>query len=119
MGRLVRHFSSAKLCLLLAMAACPAALFAQTASLAVSAKPAGAPADLTPLLGSYAGEEKQVVEVFENDGRLELKDGGNPVVPILKDSDDHFSVTGELNGSQVQIPVQFVRSDDGDRRAHV
>ncbi len=113
MRRLVHTSRSPKLFLLLAMAACPATLLAQTASLAVPAKPAGAPADLTPLLGSYAGEGKQVVEVLENDGRLELKDGVNPVVPILKDSDDHFSVTGELNGSQVQIPVQFVRRDDG------
>ena len=93
---------------------CPAESFAQTASLAASAKPADAPADLKPLLGSYAGEDKQVVEILENDGRLELKDGANPAVPILRDSDDHYSVTESAIGdNQTQIPVQFVRGGSG------
>ncbi len=111
--RLIRSSHSVKLCLLFALAVCPAESFAQTASLAASAKPADAPADLKPLLGSYAGEDKQVVEILESDGRLELKDGVNPAVPILRDSDDHYSVTESVGDNQTQIPVQFVRGGSG------
>ena len=106
--------TAARLCLLFVLGACPATLFGQTASLAVAAKPPDAPADWKRLLGSYAGEDKTVVEVLENDGHLELKDGANPAVPLLKDSDDHFSVTGSVNGDdQARIPVQFVRGGGG------
>jgi D-alanyl-D-alanine dipeptidase len=112
MSRLVPSPRFARLGLLLVLAASPAASFAQTAAPAVSAKPADAPANLQALLGSYAGEDKQLVEILENDGRLELKDGDKPAVPILKDSDDHFSVTKSANDDdQTQIPVQFVIGD--------
>jgi D-alanyl-D-alanine dipeptidase len=112
-----RNFRFAKLCVLLVLAAYPAGSFAQTAAVAISAKPADATADLRPLLGSYEGEDKRVVEVLESDGRLELTDGVNPAVPILKDSDDHFSVIESINGdNQAQLAVQFVRGDGQEAR---
>jgi D-alanyl-D-alanine dipeptidase len=111
MSRVLPGHRSAKFWLLLALAACPAASLAQTAALAVSAKPADAPANLKALLGSYAGEDKQVVEILENDGSLELKDGDKPAAPILRDSDDHFSVTESVNGDDQTLPVQFVGGD--------
>ncbi len=116
MAHPARHASAVKLCLLLALALWPPAVFGQTASLAVAAKPADAPADWKPLLGSYAGEDKQVVEILENDGQLELKDGINSAVPMLQDSHDHFSITGSVNGyNHTPIPVRFVRGGHGGK----
>jgi D-alanyl-D-alanine dipeptidase len=116
MGQPTCNSPVTKLCLLLALALCPAALSGQTPSPALVEKPADASADWKQLLGTYAGEDKTVVEILESDGQLELKEGANPAVAILKDSDDRFAVADSVNGdNQTPIPVQFVRGGDGQK----
>jgi len=103
--------SAASLCLLLVLLAVhPSALFAQSAALDVAVKPTDARAEWKAVIGSYAGEDQTVIEVLENDGHLELKQGDKPAMPILKDSDDQLFVTGVNGNEQARIPVEFIRT---------
>ena len=95
--------------LLLILATHPSALLAQVVSTVVGVKPAAAPAQWRELIGTYLGEDQTVIEVLENDGHLELQQGDRPALRMLKDSDDHLSVTGTVNGKErAQIRVEFI-----------
>jgi D-alanyl-D-alanine dipeptidase len=81
-------------------------LLSQTVPSAIAPKPPDAPAEWKPLLGSFTGDDKVIFEILENNGRLELKQGAKPSVPLRKDSDDHFSAPA---GDHAQVRLQFVR----------
>jgi zinc D-Ala-D-Ala dipeptidase len=108
MGPPARNFPTAKLCLVLVLAICPSSLFAQV----IGAKPALPSEEWKALIGTYAGEDKTVIEVLENYGHLELKQGDKPAVALLLDEEDMHSIVGSIDGEgHVRIPLQFLRDD--------
>jgi D-alanyl-D-alanine dipeptidase len=55
-------------------------------------KPPDAPAKWKPLIGSYAGADGVIFDVFENDGNLQLKQGAKPPETLREGADGNFTV---------------------------
>jgi D-alanyl-D-alanine dipeptidase len=85
-------------------------LFAQTTPSPVASPPPDAPANWKPLIGSYTGADKTILEVLENNGQLELKEGTKPTVLLREDTPGDFSL---IDDSQPQRRLHLVRGDSG------
>jgi len=87
----------------------PATLFAQAAP-TVASEPVDAPAKWKPLIGSFAGADGVIFDVLEDDGRLEVKQGAKPTLPLHEGPNGTFTVAG--NG-QSPVTLRFVFSGTG------
>jgi D-alanyl-D-alanine dipeptidase len=110
MHRGPRNISVAGFCLLIFTALSPWVTAPQLVSQPSGPKPADVPAQWKPLIGSYAGKDGVIFEILENHGRLELKRGVEPSVPLREEAETEFFFVAE---HQAAVPLHFVAGGRG------